>query len=58
VASRRGAEGVALTPQRDECGAVWVPAAEEHWKAYLTGGEPPELALYCPKCPDHEFGGD
>jgi hypothetical protein len=27
-------------------------------KPYLTDDEPPELAFYCPKCADNEFGGD
>jgi hypothetical protein len=38
--------------------AVWLSADDERWSAYLTDDEPPELAFYCPKCADNEFGGD
>jgi hypothetical protein len=24
-------------------------------RAYLTGGEPPELVFYCPECAEREF---
>jgi hypothetical protein len=40
-----------------ECGARWLPADEERWSAYLTDDESPELAFYCPKCGEWEFGG-
>ena len=36
--------------------AVWLPADEERWRAYLTDDEPPELAFYCPECARQEFG--
>jgi hypothetical protein len=39
-----------------ECGAVWLPADEERWKAYLTDDEPPQLAFYCSDCAEREFG--
>ena len=45
-----GGEAVALMPRCTECGAEWLPADEERWRAYLGGDEfidPPELAFYC-----------
>jgi hypothetical protein len=51
------AERVDLIPQCAECGAVWLPAADEDRReAYLTDDEPPELAFYCPECAEREFG--
>jgi hypothetical protein len=49
-------EKVALIPKCAECQAVWLPADEERWRAYLTDDEPPELAFYCPECARQEFG--
>jgi hypothetical protein len=49
------AEKVALIPQCVECGAVWLPADEDRWEAYLTDVEPPELAFFCPECAEDEF---
>ena len=49
-------EKVALMPKCAECQAVWLPADEERWRAYLTDDEPPELAFYCPECARQEFG--
>ena len=37
-----------------ECGAVWLPADESRWAAYLTDDELPELAFYCPECAERE----
>ena len=54
------AESVALIPSRAECSAVWLPADEERWRAYLGSDdfdEPPEIAVYCPDCAEREFGG-
>jgi hypothetical protein len=34
-------EHVVLIPSSAECEAVWLPADEERWRAYLTDGEPP-----------------
>jgi hypothetical protein len=51
-------EGVALISSCVECGAVWLPADEERWRAYHGGDdldEPAEL-FYCPECPEREFG--
>jgi hypothetical protein len=31
-----------------ECGKVWLPTDGERWEAYLTCGEPPDIAFYCP----------
>jgi hypothetical protein len=50
------AERVALIPSYAECPAVWLPADEERWPAYLTDDEPPELAFYCPECAERELG--
>jgi hypothetical protein len=49
-------ERVALIPKCAECEAVWLPADEERWQAYLTDDEPAELASYCPACAEAEFG--
>lgn len=49
-------EKVALIPKCAECQAVWLPADQERWRAYLTDDEPPELAFYCPECARQEFG--
>lgn len=51
------AEQLALTPQCAECEALWLPADEERWRAYLTDDEPAELPFYCPECANREFGG-
>lgn len=48
------AEQVALIPQCAECGAVWLPADEDRWGAYLDTDS--ELVFYCPECADREFG--
>ncbi len=53
--------GVALIPKCAECKAVWLPAGEERWRAYLGSDdldEPSELVFYCPHCAEREFGGD
>jgi hypothetical protein len=49
------AESVALIAECVECGALWLPADEERWQAWLTCDEPPEIAFYCPACGDREF---
>jgi hypothetical protein len=51
------AEGTGLLPGCAECGALWLPADDERWAAYLTDDEPPEVAFYCPDCAEREFGG-
>jgi hypothetical protein len=48
-----------MIPTCAECGAVWLPADEERWRAYLGSDdldEPPEVAFYCPDCAEREFG--
>lgn len=37
-----------------ECARIWLDPSER-WRAYLTGDEPPEIAIYCPACARHEF---
>jgi hypothetical protein len=42
-----------------ECGAEWLPADEERWRAFHGGddpAEPAELVFYCPECAEREFG--
>ena len=41
-----------------ECEAVWLPADEARWQAWLTDNEPPALVFYCPDCGERELGGD
>jgi hypothetical protein len=38
-------ERVALIVHCAECDALWLPADEERWSAYLTDDEPPELVF-------------
>jgi hypothetical protein len=52
------AESVALIPQCVECGKVWLPTDGQRWNAYLTDGDPLELAFYCPVYAEREFGDD
>ena len=53
------AEGVALVARCTECEAVWLPADEEHWRAYLGCDEdldePAEVVILCPTCAEREF---
>ncbi len=51
-------EQVALIPRCAECEAVWLPADDGRWRAYLGGDEldePAELVFYCPECAGREF---
>lgn len=44
-----------------ECEAVWLPADDERWRAYLGGDdldEPAELVCDCPDCAEREFGSE
>lgn len=50
------AEPVALIPQCAECRMVWLPRDEEHWAAYVTDDDPPEIVFYCPQCSERELG--
>jgi hypothetical protein len=55
------ADRVALIPRCVECSAVWLPADEDPWRAYLGGDdldEPGEVVIYCPDCAEQEFGVD
>jgi hypothetical protein len=52
------AEQVALIALCAECDALWLPADEERWSAYLTDDEPSEIVFCCPECAEREFGGD
>ena len=49
------AEPVARTAESGQCAAVWLPAGEERWQAWLTCDEPPEVAFYGPECAEREF---
>jgi hypothetical protein len=49
-------ERIALIAHCAECDALWLPADEERWSAYLTDDEPGELVFYCPECAKREFG--
>jgi hypothetical protein len=54
-------EDVARIPRCAECGATWLPADEERWRAYLGGDdldEPGELVFYCVRCAEREFGDE
>ena len=52
-------EQVALVPRCAECEAVWLPADEARWRAYLGCDEhfdePAEVVFYCPDCAEREF---
>jgi hypothetical protein len=37
-----------------ECNRRWDDA-EERWRIYFTGDDPPEPASYCPECARREF---
>jgi hypothetical protein len=54
-------EGVATIPRCTECDAVWLPADEDRWRAYLGCDEyldmPAEVVFYCLACAQREFGG-
>jgi hypothetical protein len=52
------AESVALIPRCVECGAIWQPTDDDRWETYLTDDEPAELAFYCRRCAESEFGGE
>jgi hypothetical protein len=52
------AEQVALIPECAKCEALWPPADEERWSAYLTDDEPPDVVIYCPACAEREFGDE
>ena len=47
-------ERIALVPKCQECEAVWLPADEERWRAYLTDDEPSEVVFYCLSCAERE----
>jgi hypothetical protein len=49
------ADQVALVPECAECGARWLPAEEERWRAYLPDDEPAEIVFYCGDCAEREF---
>jgi len=46
---------VALIPPCLLCGRLWWPLEAEHWKAYLTADDPPEVVFCCPECFEREF---
>jgi RNase P subunit RPR2 len=52
------AESVVLIPRCAECEAVWLPADNERWRAYLGRDdldEVPDVIVYCPECAAREF---
>jgi hypothetical protein len=57
VRAGQGAEGAAPVLQCAECKRLWIPLDADHWSAYLTDDEPPEVAFFCPRCAEREFGG-
>jgi hypothetical protein len=38
-----------------ECGRESAAGAKG-WRAYLTGDDPPGVAIFCPSCAKREFG--
>jgi hypothetical protein len=46
-------EGVAIIPRCAECDALWLPADEDRWSAYLTDDEPRRKNL----APSERTGG-
>jgi hypothetical protein len=51
-----GTEGATTVLQCAECERPWLPVDAEHWSAYLTDDEPPEVVFFCPRCAEREFG--
>jgi hypothetical protein len=47
------AEDVASILRCSECGAVWLPADEERWRAYIDCDD--EIQVFCPDCAVREF---
>lgn len=39
-----------------ECGSEWRPGENWGWKADLTDDDPPDVAVFCPKCAERELG--
>jgi hypothetical protein len=35
-----------------------MPVDDEHWSAYLTDDEPPEVVFFCADCAEREFGSN
>lgn len=50
-------QGVAIIPQCEECGDVWLPGDRERWRAeFVDNGPADRLGFCCPACWEHEFG--
>jgi len=48
---------VAWIPKCAECHAIWLPADEEHWQAWIrTTSRASWLSVFCPECAKREFG--
>ncbi|MBA3733840.1 MAG: hypothetical protein H0W90_01385 [Actinobacteria bacterium] len=49
-------QDVALTPECEECGTVWLPSDTERWRAELLDDEPVDhLAFWCAECWERGF---
>ncbi len=50
-------QDVALTPEREECGIVWLPSDAERWRAeFVDDGPDDRLGFWCSDCWELEFG--
>jgi hypothetical protein len=50
-------KSVALTPECQECEAVWLATDPDRWRAeYADDGPDQLLAFFCPECWQREFG--
>jgi len=48
------AEQVVMTPTCSEWKAVWLPADEERWRAYLDSDD--EVQFFCESCGNTRYG--
>ena len=52
-----GAFSPSDAPKCAECHAIWLPADEEHWQAWIrTTSRASWLSVFCPECAKREFG--
>ena len=57
-ADLRGEWRVSLVPLCAECERRWWPLEPEHWQAYFTDDDPPELVFVCAECAEPRSSGD